>query len=312
MDKHKFAFCFIFILFSQLCAKAYAEDIVHTIEKGETLYALSKRYRVPVSLILETNNLTDNSKIKAGQKLIIPSALQKKTSEAVSLAEKPRQTEKMPSSAKKHMQEKTDAPQTYKIQNGDTLFGISRKFGVNFSELLWINGFIENTVIKTGQSIKLPKPGAAYSGPKGGTTASSSKAVKKSSQRPPSGSGKQADPSLLWPVPASEVSYLSGKIAGVVIDSKKGQDVKAIASGKVVSTGTHRGFGQVVFVQSKTKHIYVYGGLEKISVKKDDTVKTGKKLGELGSELFTGKARLYFMVYNKNTPIDPQKAPRGI
>ena len=261
---------------------------------------------------METNNLTDNSKIKAGQKLIIPSALQKKTSEAVSLAEKPRQTEKMPSSAKKHMQEKTDAPQTYKIQNGDTLFGISRKFGVNFSELLWINGFIENTVIKTGQSIKLPKPGAAYSGPKGGTTASSSKAVKKSSQRPPSSSGKQADPKLLWPVPASEVSYLSGKIAGVVIDSKKGQDVKAIASGKVVSTGTHRGFGQVVFVQSKTKHIYVYGGLEKISVKKDDTVKTGKKLGELGSELFTGKARLYFMVYNKNTPIDPQKAPRGI
>ena len=77
MGKHKFAFCFIFILFSQLCAKSYAEDIVHTIEKGETLYALSKRYRVPVSLILETNNLTDNSKIKAGQKLIIPSALQK-------------------------------------------------------------------------------------------------------------------------------------------------------------------------------------------------------------------------------------------
>lgn len=118
MGKHKFAFCFIFILFSQLCAQAHAEDIVHTIEKGETLYALSKRYRVPVSLILETNNLTDNSKIKAGQKLIIPSALQKKTSETVSLAEKPRQTEKMPSSAKARGQEKTEAPQTYKFKTG--------------------------------------------------------------------------------------------------------------------------------------------------------------------------------------------------
>jgi len=52
--------------------------------------------------------------------------------------------------------------------------------------------------------------------------------------------------------------------------------------------------------------------MEKIVVKKGDTIAVGQKLGELGVELLTGKARLYFMVYDKNKPIDPAKAPRGL
>ena len=288
---------FIFFSFS-----GFAEDIVHIIEKGDTLYALSKKYNTPIDSILKKNNLSDPSKIKIGQKIIIP----------------------VENSAKndKKTNAKTGSEEiTHVIQKGDTLYALAKKFGIKFSDLLKLNGINEKTPLKIGQILKIPQgttqEPAKNNGQETDKTSITKTAPEKTSEKSlqsikPSTSAKQADSKLLWPVPASKVSYLSGKITGVVIDSVKGQTVKAVSSGKVVSTGPHRGFGQVVFVQSKTKHIYVYGGMEKIVVKKGDTIAVGQKLGELGVELLTGKARLYFMVYDKNKPIDPAKAPRGL
>ncbi|AIN94553.1 M23 family metallopeptidase [Treponema putidum] len=286
---------FIFFLFS-----GFAEDIVHTIEKGDTLYALSKKYNTPIDSILKKNNLTDPSKIKVGQKIIIPVEDSAKTN------------------AKTNSEEITHV-----IQKGDTLYALAKKFGVKFSDILKLNGINEKTPLKIGQILKIPqgksqsstkeqKNHSAQADKQEKTSVTKVESDKETQAVKPSTSAKQADSKLLWPVPASKVAYLSGKITGVVIDSVKGQAVKAVSSGKVVSTGPHRGFGQVVFVQSKTKHIYVYGGMEKVIVKKGDTIAVGQKLGELGVELLTGKARLYFMVYDKNKPIDPAKAPRGL
>ena len=290
-----------FVLFS---FTGFAEDVIHIIEKGDTLYSISKKYNTPVDSILKKNNLSDPSKIKIGQKLIIPAA----------------------SSAKndKKTNTKTNSEElTHVIQKGDTLYALAKKFGVKFSDILKLNGLSEKTPLKIGQILKIPqgksqgsakeqKSNSAQTDKQNKTSTTKAASDKNSQAVKPSTSTKQADSKLLWPVPASKVSYLSGKITGVVIDSVKGQAVKAVSSGKVVSTGPHRGFGQVVFVQSKTKHIYVYGGMEKIVVKKGDTIAVGQKLGELGVELLTGKARLYFMVYDKNKPIDPAKAPRGL
>lgn len=280
---------FIFFSFS-----GFAEDIVHIIEKGDTLYALSKRYNTPIDSILKKNNLADPSKIKVGQKIIIP----------------------VENSAKDDKKTKTNSDTlSHVVQKGDTLYALAKKFGVKFSDILKLNGLSEKTPLKIGQILKIPtdKPqGTAQTNKQDKTSITKAGSDKETQSVKPSTSTKQADSKLLWPVPASKVSYLSGKITGVVIDSVKGQAVKAVSSGKVVSTGPHRGFGQVVFVQSKTKHIYVYGGMEKIVVKKGDTIAVGQKLGELGVELLTGKARLYFMVYDKNKPIDPAKAPRGL
>lgn len=45
-------------------------NVVHKVEKGDTLYNLSKRYNVPVNQIVSTNNI-QNMSIKLGQDLII-------------------------------------------------------------------------------------------------------------------------------------------------------------------------------------------------------------------------------------------------
>lgn len=280
----KFISFFLFCIFFSF--SGFADDIIHTIEKGDTLYSLSKKYNTPIDSILKKNKISDPSKIKIGQKIIIP--------------------------VKNEEKKDTDSYITYIIQKGDTLFALAKKFGINLSQILKLNGINDKTPLKIGQILKIPKAAENSKIQENKNSDTEILTDKQSQAIKPSTSTKKADAKLLWPVPAKTVAYLSGKITGVVIDSVKGQSVKAISSGKVVSTGPHRGFGNVVFIQSKTKHIYVYGGMEKLIVKKGDTITVGQKLGELGVELFTGKAKLYFMVYDKNKPIDPAKAPRGL
>jgi len=44
----------------------------HKVERGETLYSISKRYGISVEEIRRLNNLKQDQKIKTGQKLLIP------------------------------------------------------------------------------------------------------------------------------------------------------------------------------------------------------------------------------------------------
>lgn len=52
--------------------KRYCNGMVHVIKQGETLYQLSKRYRVPLALILRANPYVDVYNLQPGQEICIP------------------------------------------------------------------------------------------------------------------------------------------------------------------------------------------------------------------------------------------------
>ena len=53
---------------------ASAEGIVHIIKQGQTLTDITRSYAVPLQLLTEANDLTDQSTIFAGDRLLIPGA----------------------------------------------------------------------------------------------------------------------------------------------------------------------------------------------------------------------------------------------
>lgn len=260
----------VFIFFLTVCC-AYSADTLHILEKGETLYSLSRKYSVPLTVLLERNNINDAGKIAAGQKIYIP--------------------------------------ETYTIQKGDTLYSIARRFSVTVQALRKSNGLTDSEVLKIGRILIIPEKDEAAS------IVSAPVLTPQTAQAtwedPRSYTKKAIDKSILWPVTVTDISYLSGKLYGVAIDSVADAPVQAIASGCVISIGPHRGYGQVVFIQSQTKHVYVYGGLASVIPKTGAHITVGQKLGTLASDSLTGVPRLYFMVYENNKPLDPAKAPRG-
>lgn len=274
--------CSLLILGSVLCA----DDLVHVLQKGETLFSLSRRYNVPADAIMSFNGLSDPDRLRAGQKLKIPNL--------------------------------------YTVQKGDTLYGIARKLSVPVDTLISANRIAKNETLKAGQTLYVPasvqdagktpvKPDSqAVASAKAPSPAPVSDAMpQKPFEDPRSFESKKVDSSVIWPVKARDVSYLSGKVYGVSISTNRGERVKTIASGTVLSIGPYRGFGQVVFLQSKTGYIYVYGGMDAITPSPGQSLAFGDEIGTIGDDSLSGQPRLYLMVYNKDIPVDPAKAPRG-
>ncbi len=105
--------------------------VIHQVDEGETLYAISRRYGAGVNAILEANDLS-NGQISIGQLISIP-------------WQKPVQSN----------------PEgkfiTHTVQSGETLFGISRAYEVSVDVIRKANGFSDNT-LAVGQVINIPRP----------------------------------------------------------------------------------------------------------------------------------------------------------
>ena len=273
------------------------EDVLHTIQWGDTLFALSRRYGVSADAIMEANNIANPDRLSAGMEIKIP--IVKNGAASGSNASR--------------------GSSPYTVERGDTLYGLSRRFGVSVSEIAAANGLDRNAQLKIGDSLVIPQAGSAAkpAAQSGGSAASGAMSGRARSapvpamEDPRTYEKKKIDANVVWPVDAQDVAYLTGKIYGVSITSSQGAAVKNIASGTVLSIGPYRGFGQVVFVQSSDGYIYVYGGLENIGVKSSDRLSFGDSLGTLGLDPLSGKSQLYFMVYKKDFPVDPATAPRG-
>lgn len=92
----------------------------YTVQKGDTLYAISLKYNVPVDQIKSVNNLTSNI-LSVGQVLTIP------------------------------LKENN----VYTVKSGDTLYNIARKNNTTVSELIDLNN-LSTSNLSIGQKLLIP------------------------------------------------------------------------------------------------------------------------------------------------------------
>ena len=296
------------------CFSLAGAEKIHEVQKGETLYSISRSYGVTVDSVKKLNGFSEND-IKIGQKIKIPE--NDKTSSQNSFLSASSKTEKKSSAA---------TPGEYVVQKGETWFGISKKYGISVADLQKMNGADSSSALKIGQKLKVPgntAPETAVSGTaeKNSASAASKNAVAASAETanknipkiddPHKYSDKKGDSSLVWPVKTSDVTYIKGKVGGVCLAAKKDEGVTSIRAGTVMFSGSYRGFGNVVFIQSKTGHIYAYTGLGSVEVSKGEYVNFGSQIGTAGVDSYTEKSQVNLMVFQNGQPIDPAKAPRG-
>ena len=280
-------------------------DITYKVEKGDTLYSISRKYQITVAELRTANNLSENDVIKVGQKLIIPDA-------DIGTAAALSQTKTSAGTA--------PAGKTIVItvQKGDTLYGIARKNGMSVADLMALNNLDSSSVIKVGQKLKVTEGGAASTTSSSTKTSDSAKpgeTVIKINETAPDtrsyGTTVNADANTKWPVASPKITQVKGKISGVQLSAKTNEPVVSIAEGTVMYVGVYRGFGQVVFVQSKTGLIYTYTGLGSVKVRKGEYAVSGAELGTAGLDSISQKYQITFMVFQNGQPIDPAKAPRN-
>ncbi|GHU59433.1 peptidoglycan-binding protein LysM [Spirochaetia bacterium] len=277
----------------------FAEDVTHTIQRGETIYSIARTYGVDMQEILSLNGIADAGKVQAGQRIKIPGA----------------------QSAPPALPE-LSAFIEHRVTRGETLYGISRQYGISYQTLRDSNNLSENYVLKAGDLLHIPGVSApatvAATAPAANSVTAGSTGTSVVTTVPTgagagvrSTSSAAVDASIRWPVAAKEVFYMTGKLYGVALVGDQAEPVKSLTTGTVVSAGPYRGFGKVAIVEMTGGYLYVYGGCESLSVKEGDRVASGTELGRLGIDAVSTRPLLFFMVYKGNTPMDPAKAPRA-
>ena len=283
-------FAFLFLL---IAIGLYGEERTHLVQRGETFFSIARSFGVSVDDLMRHNGITDPSRLQAGLRLRIPGTAGSGSNPAATAA---------PAAA--------PAVATYRVVRGDTLFSIARRHEVTVASLRAANGLAENHVLREGQVLRLPPearaPVAAAPPPARPPAAPAPARVE-----PRGTETRPVNPSITWPINAREISYMTGKLRGVVITGERGEPVRSLTRGTVISAGPFQGFGRVVIVQVEGGYLYVYGGNETLSVTEGDRVGPGTELGRLGIDPVSNRPQLFFMVYRNNVSLDPATAPRG-
>jgi LysM repeat protein len=151
------------LLFLQRKRKTGA-SLFHIVQTGETMYAICQAEGIRYESILELNNLKQGEEPAAGEKIYLissapgrPSLVGEKTSQstqAVSVATVSNQD----STGKDFAQvaPSAAAPITHVVQSKETLFSISKKYGVDVEKIQHWNK-LDSLSLKTGQELIIYK-----------------------------------------------------------------------------------------------------------------------------------------------------------
>ena len=104
--------------------------IIYTVEAGDNLFAIAKKYSTTVAAIREMNDMGNSSNIKIGQKL------------------------KIPGSAKPAANTPKVEEITHVVKKGEGLWDISRQYGVTIEDIVKWNG-LKDTKIKINEKLKI-------------------------------------------------------------------------------------------------------------------------------------------------------------
>jgi septal ring factor EnvC (AmiA/AmiB activator) len=92
---------------------------------------------------------------------------------------------------------------------------------------------------------------------------------------------------------------------GLFIKSSEGNDVKSIASGRVVFADWLRGFGNLLIVDHGDGYMSLYGNNQSLLKRVGETVSGGDTIASVGNSGGNETSGLYFELRHRSKPLDP-------
>ena len=120
----------------------------HTIQAGETLYQLTLKYNVTVQAICTANPGLSASNFRIGQVISIPAQT----------AIQPAKENLSETAAQTSSGKKTDWRDMHKVERKETIFSISRQYGISEEELIAANPELKKGKLKRGSFLFIPYP----------------------------------------------------------------------------------------------------------------------------------------------------------
>ena len=267
-----------------------------TVEPGDNVYLIARRYNVQMKSIIETNGLRPPYILYPGQVL------------------------------------RLNAPIIHNVRGGDTLYAISRRYGVDMRALAQANGIASPYTIFPGQRLAVPEsytaadvvattaqqeqsPPSRSAPPKRSQprTGPSSVGQKASSPPPvaPPAPPARAGSRFIWPVDGRVVANYgpAGKGLhndGINIEVSRGATVKAAENGVVAYSGNElQGFGNLLLIKHADGWMSAYAHNDQLLVKRGDRVNRGQVISRAGESGSVRSPQLHFELRRGTKAVDP-------
>ena len=313
---------------------------VYTVKAGDTVDSVAGRYGVDPANLASANGIAANDGLPPeGTVLLVPKSprdvlatLYEAKRRGLGAWPKPKYadeflpplTEEPPSAPKERPQkaEHTPAPavssqqpaapadgtvRTHKVQEGETMYGISRLYGLSLSALLQANNLTESSIIKIGETLTIPGTSAEKPEPhvQRPTPPQNEPIVEKTpSKALPSPTTPMR---LTWPLRGGPPPTHTGTSFGEGLSAKAapGEPVHAAADATVLHGGWMRNFGNAIYLNHGNGIATFYGGLGIIYVKSGEKIRRGTKIALVG-EIQGAEPRFVFHVLKEGKSVDPR------
>jgi len=124
-------------------------DIIHTVEQGEYLGVIARRYGIDEDLIARANGITSATILRIGQRLLIPDV-------PVTPTNTPRATAQPTAAESAEPEETPLADVIHTVERGDTLSALAVRYDVSVADIAQANDISTNAVLSIGQELVIP------------------------------------------------------------------------------------------------------------------------------------------------------------
>jgi murein DD-endopeptidase MepM/ murein hydrolase activator NlpD len=296
---------------------------VVTVQRGDSLYKISRRYNVRLRAIIDANNLKPPYTIFPGQKLRMP------------------------------------VTGVHVVARGETVYQIARRYGAEPGALVRLNRIAPPYRLYAGQRLVLPAGASSQASARAPATQTAAQtgarpvdqrastttrnraqtstrpstrsrpttspaprkvlppkrvvvkrepSISPSVKPPPSGGG------FLWPLNGGRVLSRFGTLGkglqndGINILAPRGTPIRAVQNGVVAYSGNElRGFGNLLLIKHTGGWISAYAHNDQLLVKTGDQVRRGQVVSRVGSTGSVDKPQLHFELRRKNRAVDPER-----
>lgn len=255
---------------TQVSEKPRADIFEYTVEDGDTLADIAKKFGVDTDSILWLNKGINEKKLKPASVLKIPPV--------------------------------TGVVHT--VKSGETIYSVATRYGVSAQAIVDFpfNDFIndETFALAIGQQLIVPDgemPAEIITTPRSNLA----------NTMTPNAGAVSATGSWIWPAAGRITQYFKAWHKGLDIANSGGGNILAADSGVVLVAGwpDNSGYGNRVMVDHGNGYQTLYAHLSKISVKVGQTLKRGDVLGFMGSTGRSTGTHLHFEIRSATGNRDP-------
>ncbi|MTI61154.1 MAG: LysM peptidoglycan-binding domain-containing protein [Firmicutes bacterium] len=247
--------------------KEVCKNINYTVKKGDTLSTIAVNYNVSIADIKRINNLKSDL-ITINQELIIPKT-------GIGGGD----------------DNKLYSTIYHVIERGDSLYTISKRYGVDIQTIKLANKLTTDLII-IGQTIVIPYNKANNNEP-----------------------FKLTKGALIWPVlgrissgygyrihPIRKTRHFHG---GIDIAIPLGTKIYAAAGGRIVQSGYYNGFGKTIIIDHGNNIRTLYAHNSRLLVRTGAKVTVGQVIALSGSTGTSTGPHLDFRIYNNEKTVNP-------